>query len=122
LGGGSLSVWHRESRGAPRAGARGSRAVGPGYHAEPAVVRAGQCAGVALVRAAYGRGGSLLSGWAEIAPDRGFPGVSPGLHGETTARIQGQVELQPGGPATCDTPALRHGLGGWACLCATRVS
>ena len=70
---------------------------GPGYHAESAVVRAGQCAGVALVRAAHGRGGTLLSGWAEIASDRGFPGVSPGFHGETTARVQGQVELQAQG-------------------------
>ena len=78
----ALSVRHCEPRGASRAGARGSRASGPGHHAESAVVRAGQCAGVALVRAAHGGGSALLSGWVEIASDRGFPGVSPGLHGE----------------------------------------
>ena len=96
-------------------------AAGSGYHAESAVVRAGQCAGVALVRATYGRGGALLSGRLKLHLTEDFRESAQAFMEKRPPEFKGQVEPQPRGGDVPRRPP-RHGLGGWACPCATCVS
>ena len=100
-GGRSLSVRHREPRGAPeQVLAEAERLAQDIMQNPPLSVRANVRVSRWFVRrmeeeALYYQGGLKLH-------NGGFPGISPGFHGETTARVQGQLEPQAQG-ATCNT-------------------